>query len=123
MARILIVEDEQTDQRILRTILEKSGHITYVAWDGEQAFKTYMKKDIDVVVTDLQMPKVDGLEFIEALRALFPAAAIIAVSGEGPTRLAQAKLEGALAAFKKPVDPEELLKAVADAIAGQQSDG
>lgn len=117
MARILIVEDEQTDQRLLRAILEKGGHVTYVAWDGEQAFKTFMKQDIDVVVTDLQIPRVDGLEFIESLLALFPEAAIIAVSGKGPTKLAQAKLEGALATFKKPVDPEELLKAVADAIA------
>ena len=113
MARILLVEDDPTDQHLLRAILEASGHHVYVAWDGEQAFKTYLKKDIDVVVTDLEMPKVDGLEFIEALRALFPEAAIIAVSGKGPSQLALAKLEGAFAALSKPVDPEGLLEAVA----------
>ncbi len=114
MARILIVEDEQTDQRLLRAILEESGHDIYLAWDGEQAFKTYLKQDIDVVVTDLQIPRVDGLEFIESLRALFPEAAIIAISGKGPTQLALAKLEGAFATFSKPVDPEGLLEAVAN---------
>ncbi len=102
----------------MRAIFEGSGHDIYLAWDGEQAFKTYLKKDIDVVITDLQMPKVDGLEFIAALQALFPESAIIAVSGEGPTRLAQAKIEGAAVALSKPIDPKELLEAVAKVVAG-----
>ena len=67
MARVLVVEDEQTDRMILAGMVEGMGHEVYFASDGEQAFKTYVRMSIDVVVTDLLMPHVDGLEFIVAL--------------------------------------------------------
>ena len=113
MARVLIVEDEQTDRVILGSIVEGMGHEVYFASDGEQAFKTYMRRSIDVVVTDLQMPHVDGLEFIVALKTLFPNAPVIAVSGKGPELLAAAENQGACVALSKPVDPHEILKAIA----------
>ena len=99
MARVLVVEDEQTDRLILAGIVEGMGHEVYFASDGEQAFKTYMKMSIDVVVTDLLMPHVDGLEFIEELKTLFPEAPVIAVSGKGPELLATAEDKGACAAL------------------------
>ena len=117
VARILIVEDEAMDQRLLRAIFEGSGHEISMARGGEEAFKTYLRQDIDVVVTDLHMPNVDGLELIEGLLGLYPEAAIIAVSGKGTELLAQAQALGVLAAFCKPVDPEELLEALANAVA------
>jgi CheY-like chemotaxis protein len=115
VARVLVVEDEQTDRVILGGIVEGMGHEVYFASDGEQAFKTYMRMSIDVVVTDLLMPHVDGLEFIVALKTLFPDAPIIAVSGKGPELLATAENKGACAALSKPVDPQELLEAIAKA--------
>ena len=118
MARILIVEDDPADQRLLRAIFEGSGHEISMASGGEQAYKAYLRQDIEVVVTDLQMPGADGLELIEGLLGLFPEAAIIAVSGKGSKLLARAEAMGVLAAFSKPVDPEELLEAVANAVAG-----
>ena len=118
MARILIVEDEPTDQLLLHSILEGAGHEIHMARDGEHAFKTYLRKDIQVVVTDLHMPKVDGMELIEALLGMYPDTAIIVVSGKGPTLLAQAVNLGALAALNKPVAPEELLEAVERASSG-----
>ena len=116
VARILIVEDEAIDQRLLRAIFEGSGHEISMARGGEQAFKTYLRQDIDVVVTDLHMPGADGLELIEGLIGLYPEAAIIAVSGKEPELLARAKAMGVFAAFSKPVDPEELLEAVENAV-------
>ena len=116
MARVLVVEDEQTDRMILAGIVEGMGHEVYFASDGEQAFKTYMRMSIDVVVTDLLMPHVDGLEFIVALRTLFPDAQVIAVSGKGPKLLAAARKRGARAAFSKPVDPDRLSKAITKAV-------
>jgi len=115
VARVLIVEDEQTDRLILARIVEGMGHEVYFASDGEQAFKTYMRKSIDVVVTDLLMPHVDGLEFIDELKTLFPEAPVIAVSGKGPELLKAAKKKGALVALSKPVDPDKLRKAIAKA--------
>ena len=70
----------------------------------------------DVVITDLHMPHVDGLELIGALRAAHPGTAIIVVSGKGPDQLAKTKIRGVLTALSKPVDAHELLKAIAKAI-------
>ena len=55
---------------------------------GAQALNVYMGRTIDVIVTDLNMPGIDGLELIVALQALFPDVAIIVVSGKGPELLA-----------------------------------
>ncbi len=112
MARLLIVDDEPTDRVILADILERMGHEVYVASDGEEAFKTYLKNSIEIVITDLEMPRVDGLEFIESVRALFPRAVIIAVSGKGQTLLDEAKRTGAFMVFSKPIDAHELVEAL-----------
>ncbi len=116
MARVLIVEDEPTDRVILAKLLERMGHEVYVASDGEEAFKTYLKNSIEIIITDLNMPHVDGLEFIEAVLALFPEAVIIAVSGKGQILLDEAERAGAFMALSKPVDPQELRKAIAEAV-------
>ncbi len=115
MARILIVDDERTDQVILGNIIEEAGHKTYFASDGEQAFKICVRKSIEVVVTDLQMPQVNGLVLITTLRAAFPETAIIAVSGKGSDLLAKAENKGAFVGLSKPVDPPTLLEAIVNA--------
>ena len=113
VVRVLLVEDEQTDRVFLGNIIEAGGHQVYFAPDGEQAFKTYMRKSIDVVVTDLLMPNVDGMEFIVSLKTLFPSAPVVAISGQGPELLFEAKNKGACVTLAKPVDPQELLEAIA----------
>lgn len=112
MPRILIVEDEPTEQTLLRAFFEGSGHQVYVAPDGEQANKAFLRKDFDIVITDLQTPRVDGLELISSLQQLFPDTPIIAISDKGPGMLAHAKVEGAVAALSKPLNLDELLAAV-----------
>ena len=112
-ARVLIVEDEQTDRVILGNMVEGMGHVVYFASNGEQAFKVYMKSSIDVVITDLVMPNVGGMEFIVALKTLFPDAPVIAVSSKGPELLAEAENKGASVTLNKPVDYKELLDAIA----------
>ena len=115
MARVLIVEDEETDRIILGNIVERAGHQVRFASDRWEALKTYVKRAIDVVVTDLHMPDGDGLDFITASQALLPEAAIIAVSGKGPELLAAARSQGVLVALSKPVDSDQLLDAIAEA--------
>ncbi len=115
MARVLIVEDEPTDRVLLAQLLDRTGHEVYFASDGEEAFKTYLKNNIEIIITDLNMPHVDGLEFIESVRALFPEAVIIAVSGKGPDQLDAARSAGARLALSKPIHPQKLLKAIAEA--------
>jgi len=115
VARVLIVEDEQTDRVILAGIVEGMGHEVYYASDGGQAFKTYIRMNIDIVVTDISLPNVDGPEFILSLKTLFPEAPIIAVSGKGPELLAYAQDNGAYAVLSKPIDHDELVAAIASA--------
>jgi len=121
VARVLVVEDEQTDRMILASMVEGMGHEVFYASDGEQAFKTYIRMNIEVVITDLLMPNVDGLEFIVSLRMLFPDAPVIAVSGKGPELLAEAEKKGAMVALSKPVDHDELIAAIAKASPGNSN--
>ena len=119
MARILIVDDEESDRIVLSTILERAGHETFIAEDGEAALREYRGKAIEVVITELQMPKVRYLELITLLRRFTPRPAIIAISGTGYDQLAMAQAVGADATLTKPVDLAELLKAVAQAVTGE----
>ena len=119
MALILIVDDDEADRIVLGTILERAGHETFFATGGEEALREYGGHAIEVVITDLQMPKVHGLELITVLRDLHPRPAIIAISGTGPDQLDMAQAVGADVTLAKPVDPHELLGAVAMAVAGR----
>lgn len=121
MAHILIVEDEQSDRVILANILEGRGHQVYFASDGEQALKIFLARIIEIVVTDLQMPHVDGLELIMELRALRPQVRVIVVSGKAPEMLAEAKSNGVLETLSKPVDPHALLEAVTRAASNDRA--
>lgn len=103
MAGVLIVEDEQTDRVILENIVEGLGHEVYVASDGVQALNLHFGRRIDVVITDLHMPHVDGPGLIRALRASFSDAAIIAVSGSGPDVLAAVKRMGCVRCSASPL--------------------
>ena len=113
MARLLIVEDEPTDRAILANVLERTGHEIYFASDGEEAFKACLRNNFKVIITDLSMPHVDGLEFIQAVRALFPGSFIIALSGKGQDQLDAALAAGAQVALSKPIHAQRLQKAVA----------
>ena len=118
MAHVLVVDDSELDRFILAKIIEQAGHECHFATGGLEALETYLRGGLDIVVTDLQMPDGGGLEFIEALRALLPEAPIIVVSGMRPEVLTEAESKGAFAAFSKPVDPDELVGAIAQAVPG-----
>ena len=116
MADVLIVEDEETDRVILEKIVEGLGHEVHVASNGVQALNLQFGTRIDVVITDLHMPHVDGLELIRALRASFSDAVIIAVSGSGPDLLAAVRRMGVFAVLTKPVDHDELVEVLKEAL-------
>ena len=114
MACVLIVDDDESDLLLMKSFLE-GEHELHIARTGEEALKLYLRNPIDVVVTDIQMPRGDGIELISALRGLDPAAAIVAVSGQKPHKLGIAQMAGALVTLTKPLNPNTLLEAVAKA--------
>ncbi len=75
----------------------------------------YKENDIDLVITDLRMPKVDGLSLIRGIRAYDPDAAIIAVSGLAQ-HLEAAKDSGAVAGLVKPVAPQDLIDTIQEVL-------
>jgi len=110
--RILIVDDEETDRRLIQAILTRAGHQTLTACDGEEALRVYLESGADIVVTDLEMPGVHGFELITILREFERPPAVIALSGIGPLQLHMAGSLGAGWTLLKPVDPALLLDAV-----------
>ena len=122
MANLLIVDDDENDRLLMRTLLAEDDHELYLASNGEEALKLYLRHPIDVVVTDIQMPKGDGLELISALKGLDPDAVIIAVSGQEPHKLQLAQLAGAGTILRKPLTREGLMAAVEQACAPPEAD-
>ena len=115
MAQVIVAEDNQALQLLFAKILRHAGHDVHLADNGEQALRLFLRHPIDVVVTDLQMPRGDGIELIGALRGLFPDASIVAISGQGPEKMELARTEGARIVLTKPIDRAVLLQAVDDA--------
>ncbi len=119
MARILLVDDEEMDRTFGRAVLEEAGHQLFYAPNGEVALRSYETKEIDLVVTDLAMPNLNGLRLIEELRELDSAALIIAVTGVSPEQLERAEELGAAITLRKPYAPAALLDAVNSLLEGE----
>jgi CheY-like chemotaxis protein len=118
MARILLVDDEEMDRTLARSVLEDAGHELYYASDGASALRAYRSRDIEIVVTDLAMPNLNGLRLIEELRELDHRALIIAVTGVSPEQLERARELGAARTMRKPYAPEQLRAAVEELLEG-----
>ncbi len=111
MANILIVDDEEMDRLLEGRVIEEAGHTPFFAGDGRTAMQMYKENNIALVITDLRMPKVDGLSLIRGIIAHDPDAAIIAVSGLAQ-HLETAEENGAVAGLVKPVEPQDLIETV-----------
>jgi len=119
VARILIVDDDEADRRLIQAILDRAGYETVLVGDGEEALSACSSEQFDIVITDLQMPKVHGFELITALRDIDPPPAVIAVSGTGHHQLAIADALGAKFTLSKPADPDAVLAAVGQLLRGR----
>ena len=115
MACVLIVDDDESDRLLLASMLQEEHELVF-AKNGEEALKLYLRNPIDVVVTDIKMPRGDGIELISALRGLDPDSSIVAISGQKPHKLGIAQMAGALSILTKPVGPELLREAVTEAL-------
>ena len=123
MARILIVDDDETDRVGLAAILQQAGHTVLTAADGDEALETFLAQRIHLVVTDMVMPGRDGLGLISALREVDPRAEIIAISGKSRGQLEASKVFGARKVLEKPIERQVLLAAVEEVVGSPQGDG
>jgi len=110
VARILVVDDDTAVRLLLRTVLERRGHVVVEAENGAEGLQYYRAAPTDLVITDIQMPVMDGLQMIKELRSAFPTVKIIAISGEkSGLAAAQSLSQGT---FEKPLYMAEFLDAV-----------
>ena len=118
MSTILVVDDEADVRLSLVLSFKRAGFDVTEATDGEQALALIDKGGFDLIVTDLWMPKVDGIALLKHLRIHWPEVKVIAISGGAPGRapidfsVALAETYGADAVFHKPFDNDDLIEFV-----------
>lgn len=118
MARIMVVDDEPSVRTSLRLLLERAGHEVREAGDGLLALKDLDKSPADLVITDVFMPKMDGIEALPSFKKTPSHPKVLAISGgwchfSSSNVLSMAEHLGADAALTKPVDKDTLLQTVA----------
>lgn len=121
-ARILIIDDDDAVRRVLRRVLEQAGYQVADAPGGREGLRLIEQQRIDLVLCDMLMPEMDGIETIQNLRRLYPAIPIIAMSGGGavdPSLYLNLALKMRVRkTLYKPIDAESLLGTVQDTLGG-----
>jgi CheY-like chemotaxis protein len=116
MAHILVIEDDSAVQTLFGQLLEGEGYTVSHAADGTEGMRLLQQQKTDLIITDIMMPEMDGLEVIQAVQDTHPKLPIIAISGgmrAVPINfLPHAKKFGACRVFEKPVVLADLLTAV-----------
>lgn len=118
--KILVVEDIADTRDMLALMLRVEGYIVYTAVDGEEALKLLETHCPDLIITDINMPRLDGLELIKLVRQLpecreLP---IIVMTAYSSDKAADGLKAGADMALKKPIDPSSFMKGVTEILAG-----
>lgn len=117
MVKVLLVDDDELVRRVVRTFLERAGHQVAEAGNGVEGLEVFASEQPDIVLTDILMPRMNGLEMIVELRRLRPQIRVIAMTGsahdgDADAMLLLARDLGASKTFRKPLDMTSLLGAV-----------
>ncbi|MCP5049637.1 MAG: response regulator [bacterium] len=114
--RILVIEDDDIMQQVINDLMEREGYEPTVASNGIEGVKSHRENPFDLVITDLVMPEMEGLETISHLKSITPDLKIIAISGGGQIVTGQylhiADKIGAAYTFPKPLDFKAICAAV-----------
>jgi len=110
---VLVVDDDEAIARLAAEILRGEGHVVHVAHDGQTALALLEANEIDVVLTDVVLGALDGVDLAESIGALRPRTIVIFMSGYGVHARGPAAHDPVLS---KPFSPDELRKRIADAL-------
>lgn len=117
MASILIIDDERAIRNVLKDILNNEGYSTEEATDGEEGLKKFKATSFDLVLCDIKMPKIDGIEFLQKAKEVNSDVPIIIISGHGNIETAvDAVKKGAFDYISKPPDLNRLLITIRNAM-------
>lgn len=122
MSRILLVDDHEPVILSLQTMIEGMGHETLTATSARQALVLHAQSPVDVLVTDIFMPDMDGFELIQKFRRDHPGVKVIAISGGIPRApggpfLEVASKMGARWVLRKPFSPAQFIQLIDEATA------
>lgn len=123
MSKILIIEDEAAIRRVLAKILreENENYLVEEAEDGLMGLERIKEEDFDLVFCDIKMPKMDGIEVLEAVKKIKPEIPIVMISGHGDLETAVNTMRmGAFDYISKPPDLNRLLNTVRNALDKKQ---
>jgi two-component system, NtrC family, response regulator AtoC len=116
MAKVLVLDDEANLRKVLAAMLRREGYDVTVAVDGEQGLAEFQKNGADIVVTDLVMPKLGGLELLKAVNAANSDVPVIIITAHGTVDSAVEAIKlGAFDYITKPFDQSELSAVIAKA--------
>ena len=109
MAHILIADDNRTTTQTLCTLARRWGHETTPAFDGAEALACFGRQEVDILLTDLRMPRMDGMQLLQRVRESWPETVVIVVTAHGSIETAvEAMKLGAFDFLTKPYDNKEL---------------
>src|ERR1043166_7821456 len=115
--KILVVDDEQEMRTLLKDVLEERGHRVTVAGNGREALKKLAEEDCAVVLTDLRMKEMAGLELLAEIKRTYPGVKVILMTAFGSVESAiEAMKQGAYDYLTKPVKTDELVLVVEKAL-------
>lgn len=109
MAKVLLVEDSSTQAVEMTMLLEASDHVVVHAVNGRLGLESLQRDQIDVVVTDLEMPEINGLQLVETMRSSYPHVPSILVTGHGSEDLAAEALRRGAAGYVPKTRLQDLL--------------
>ncbi len=116
MPTVLVVDDSEVDRRLIGGILERGEHSLAYAANGLEAL-SYLDRSLpDLIVTDLRMPNMDGLELVRAVRARYPAVPVILMTGHGSETLAVEALKQGAAGYVPKLQIPEMLAGTVDEV-------
>ena len=132
MARIQVIDDDQAIRTTIQLLLEREGHDVVLAEDGRKGLDQFRTGQFDLLIVDIFMPGMDGLETIRSIHQVRPDVPIIVISGYAvraamksvpdflnmPDFLDMAMKFGAVSSLQKPFRPSQLLSAVTNCLQG-----
>lgn len=123
--KILVADDEEVVRSSLETILTKGGHDIIFALNGEEALNKARTSGCEMVLLDLDMPKMNGYDVLKQLRTTHPDLPVLFITGTGEAQkvmksIAQYKLNGFI---EKPFSPEEVIDIINKAVIVKRAEG
>jgi len=132
MARIQVIDDDQAIRATIKLLLEREGHEVVLAEDGRKGLDQFRTGQFDLLIVDIFMPGMDGLETVRSIHQVRPDIPIIVISGyaaraamksvpaflNAPDFLDMAMKFGAVSSLQKPFRPSQLLSAVTNCLQG-----